>query len=225
MRALSWKQTVLLGLVTLLAAAGGISGLFLVGDRRGHWGESFYLTVGFPRIQGVEIGTRVRVLGVDAGEVAAVEPPVTPGDAVVVRLRIASRLAKLIRTDATVEIANEGVIGGKVLEIQPGTKGAAAVENGALLTARATPDLNDVLGQVQATLGAIKDGNGTLGKLISDRTLILAGFRGQSEHCRPRCNKAFDFQENASSARHVEDRCVIGAAQRRPHRQVSRPTI
>lgn len=158
----------LLGLVTLMAAAGGVSGLFLVGDRRGQWGESFFLTVGFPKIQGVEVGTRVRVLGVDAGEVNAIEPPAAPGDAVVVRLRIAKRLAQLIRSDATVEIANEGMIGGKVLDIQPGSKAAAPVESGAMLAARSTPDLNDVLGQVQATLGVIKDGNGTLGKLIND---------------------------------------------------------
>jgi phospholipid/cholesterol/gamma-HCH transport system substrate-binding protein len=172
-RSLSWKQAVLLGLVTLMAAAGGISGLFIIGDRRGQWGESFYLTVGFPRIQGVEVGTRVRVLGVDAGEVASVEPPASPGDAVVLRMRIASRLAQLIRNDATVEIASEGVIGGKVLEIQPGSKGAAPVEAGAMLGARATPDLNDVLGQVQATLGAIKEGNGSLSRLINDPEAYL----------------------------------------------------
>ena len=172
-RKLSWKQAVLLGLVTLLAAASGISGLFIIGDRRGQWGESFYLTVGFPRVQGVEVGTRVRVLGVDAGEVAAVEPPATPGEDVVLRMRITSRLAPLIRTDATAEIASEGVIGGKVLEIQPGTKGAAAAEAGGKIAARATPDLNDVLGQVQATLGAIKEGNGTLGKLINDPEAYL----------------------------------------------------
>ncbi len=172
-RSLSWKQALLLGLVTLLAASGGISGLFMIGDRRSQWGESFYLTVGFPRIQGVEVGTRVRVLGVDAGEVAAVEPPATPGDPVVLRLRIASRLAQLIRSDATVEIASEGVIGGKVLEILPGSKTAAVVEPGAMLASRATPDLNDVLGQVQSTLASIKDGNGTLGKLISDPEAYL----------------------------------------------------
>ena len=163
----------LLGLVTVLAAASGISGLFIIGDRRGQWGESFYLTVGFPRVQGVEVGTRVRVLGVDAGEVAAVEPPAMPGDNVVLRLRIASRLAPLIRSDATAEIASEGVIGGKVLEIQPGTKDAPTAEAGGKIAARSTPDLNDVLGQVQATLGAIKEGNGTLGKLINDPDAYL----------------------------------------------------
>ena len=172
-RKLSWKQAVLLGFVTLLAAASGFAGLFFIGDRRGQWGESFYLTVGFPRVQGVEVGTRVRVLGVDAGEVAAVEPPEAPGDAVVLRMRISSRLAQLIRSDASVEIASEGVIGGKVLEILPGSRSSLPVEAGGRLAARSTPDLNDVLGQVQATLGAIKDGSGTLGKLINDPDAYL----------------------------------------------------
>jgi phospholipid/cholesterol/gamma-HCH transport system substrate-binding protein len=167
-RSLSWKQAIVLGLFILIAVAAGVAGLFLIGDRRGQWGESFILTVGFPRVQGVEVGTRVRVLGVDAGEVAAVEPPKAPGEAVILRLRISRRLAELIRNDATVEIASEGMIGGKVLEIQPGSKDAAIVEAGAMLTAHATPELNDVLAQVQATLGAIKDGGGTLGKLIND---------------------------------------------------------
>jgi phospholipid/cholesterol/gamma-HCH transport system substrate-binding protein len=167
-RSLTWKQAAILGLVILLAGAGGVSGLFLIGDRRGQWGESFTVLVGFPRVQGVEVGTRVRVLGVDAGEVVAVEPPAAPGDAVLLRLRISRRLAQLIRSDASVEIASEGMIGGKVLEIQPGSKDAAVVESGALLAARQTPELNDVLGQVQSTLVAVKEGTGTLSKLIND---------------------------------------------------------
>jgi outer membrane protein OmpA-like peptidoglycan-associated protein len=167
-RSLTWIQAVLLGLVMVLAIVGGTTGLFLIGDRRGQWGESLYLNVGFPRVRGVEIGTRVRVLGVDAGEVSAVEPPKAPGEAVLLRLRIARRMAELIRADASVEIASEGMIGGKVLEIQPGSKNAAIVESGAMLTAHATPELNDVLGQVQSTLSAIKDGTGTISKLIND---------------------------------------------------------
>ncbi|CAN5533740.1 hypothetical protein BH10PLA2_BH10PLA2_19950 [soil metagenome] len=167
-RSLTWIQSVLLGLIIVVALVGGTVGLFLIGDRRGQWSESFFLTVGFPRVQGVEVGTRVRVLGVDAGEVNAVEPPKAPGEAVVLRLRISSRMAQLIRSDASVEIASEGMIGGKVLEIQPGSKDAAFVESGAMLTAHTTPELNDVLGQVQSTLAAIKDGTGTISKLIND---------------------------------------------------------
>ena len=60
------------------------------------------------------------------------------------------------------------MIGGKVLEIQPGSRDAAAVEPGAMLASRATPEAQRRAGTGQSTLASIKDGGGTLSKLIND---------------------------------------------------------
>jgi phospholipid/cholesterol/gamma-HCH transport system substrate-binding protein len=167
-RSLTRAQALLLGLVVLLGLALAGIGIFAVGDRQWLWSDTFHLTAGFPQIRGVEPGTEVRVQGIKAGMVERIEAPSSPGGNVIVHLKLAGSLRRLIRADATVQIVNEGMIGGKALEIDPGTSAAAPVADNAQLACKASPELNDVLVRVNAALDDIRSGQGTLGKLIKD---------------------------------------------------------
>src|SRR5439155_27107781 len=74
-RTLSTVQAVLLG-VLLLAGVGLIGAtVFAVASRKWFWSDALHIRAGFPNVQGVEIGTKVRIRGMDAGEVAGVEAP------------------------------------------------------------------------------------------------------------------------------------------------------
>ena len=163
-RSLSRWQAVLLGVVVLLGLALGGTGLFLVGSRSWFAGDSFHVRSGFKAIQGVELGTRVRVQGMDAGEVVAIEPPATPGSDVVLRMRIDGKMRPLLRADATVQIVSEGLIGGKVVEINPGSDRGQPVQDNAVLASRSTTELADVLAEVKTTLKDVRDGEGAVGK-------------------------------------------------------------
>jgi phospholipid/cholesterol/gamma-HCH transport system substrate-binding protein len=163
-RSLSRWQAVLLGLVVLLGLGLGGVGLFLVGSRTWFAGDSFHVRSGFRAIQGVELGTRVRVQGIDAGEVVAIEPPATPGSDVVLKMRIDGKMRALLRSDATVQIVSEGLIGGKVIEVHPGSTGAPPVQDEAVLASRPTTELSDVLEQMKTTLQDVRNGEGTVGK-------------------------------------------------------------
>src|SRR6516162_7932901 len=112
-RALTPLQAACLGAAVLLGLVLAGTGLFAIGSRQWLWSDTFHVEAGFPQIRGVEAGTRVRVQGIEAGEVEAVLPPQTPGGDVHLRLRIDSRLRSLIRADASVQIVSEGMIGGK----------------------------------------------------------------------------------------------------------------
>jgi phospholipid/cholesterol/gamma-HCH transport system substrate-binding protein len=158
----------LLGGVLFAGLALITTGLFAVGNRQWLWGNTLRVIVAFPQIRGVEVGTRVRVQGIEAGEVEAVLPPVSPGESVTLRLRLDGRLRGLIRADAQVQIVGEGMIGGKVIEIDPGTAAAGAVQDNARLAARPGADLTDVLGQVNSALADLREGQGTISKLIKD---------------------------------------------------------
>src|SRR5205823_1512390 len=150
------------GLLVLLALTLATVGLFAVGSRQWLWSDTVHLAVACPNSGGVEVGTRVRVQGIEAGEVEAIEPPGAPGEAVRVQLRLDGRLRPLIRADATAQIVSEGLLGGKIVEIQPGTSSAAPMAEHGILTYRPTSDLTDVLGQVQRTLQEVRDSQGTL---------------------------------------------------------------
>ena len=74
-RTLSRLQAVLLGLIVLTGLSLAVGGLFLIGNRGWYGADAFHVRAGFPEIRGVEVGTRVRLKGMDAGEVTAVLPP------------------------------------------------------------------------------------------------------------------------------------------------------
>jgi ABC-type transporter Mla subunit MlaD len=126
-RALTRWQAVLLGVIVLLGLATGAYGLFQVGDRQRLWNDRFVLTVGFSRLQGVGIGTPVRVRGLEAGTVSGVDlPEHDSADApLVLRLSLDRRFQHLVFADATATILNEGMIGAKVVEIDPGHRAVA----------------------------------------------------------------------------------------------------
>jgi phospholipid/cholesterol/gamma-HCH transport system substrate-binding protein len=168
-RSLTRLQALLLGAVVLLGAGLGVAGLFTVGSR-GWFGQgALNVRVGFADIRGVEVGTRVRIQGIDAGEVAAITPPQPPDNQVVLHLRLKGELRDLVRADSTVQIVSEGMIGGKALEIHRGKDASAPpARDGELLKSEASTDLADVLNQVSLTLKGIDAGEGTIGKLARD---------------------------------------------------------
>jgi phospholipid/cholesterol/gamma-HCH transport system substrate-binding protein len=180
-RSLSRWQAVVLAVVVLGGLALGTLGLFAVGSR--HWlGDAFHVRAGFADVGGVEVGTRVHIQGLDAGEVEAVEIPAVSGGQVALRLRVAGKYRNLVGADAVVEIAGESVLGGKVVRIVPGRPGAPPAAEDALLPGRVPADLTAslaqtaerlgrTLNQVDAVLADVRQGKGSLGKLVRDETL------------------------------------------------------
>jgi phospholipid/cholesterol/gamma-HCH transport system substrate-binding protein len=171
-RTLSRPQALMLGLIILVGLALGASGLFSVGSRGWFGNEPLHVRVGFREIRGVEVGTRVRIQGIDAGEVINIVPPDSPDGLVVLRLALKEEYRRLVRAGSTVQIVSEGMLGAKVLEIhgsklKPGEEDKPAAED-ALLESEPSTEVADVLGQVKQTLEGIQNGEGTLGKLARD---------------------------------------------------------
>jgi hypothetical protein len=148
----------------------GAWGLFQVGERQRLWSDRFTLSVGFPRVQGVDVGTPVRVRGLEAGVVAAVElpPAERPDEPLTLRLHLERRFQPLVFADATACIRQEGMIGAKVVEIEPGHPDRGPAADGAPIGATVAPELADLLKQTQSLLTEVRDGQGTLGKLLKD---------------------------------------------------------
>ena len=72
-------------------------GVVRVSQRHWNWQPTFHARAEFRAIGGLEIGAKVRVQGIDAGAVEAIEPPKTPGGPVTVVFRIDDRLKTLVR--------------------------------------------------------------------------------------------------------------------------------
>jgi phospholipid/cholesterol/gamma-HCH transport system substrate-binding protein len=167
-RSLSALQALVLGSAVLACLVVGSLGLFSIGTRHWLWSDTFHLRAGFRQIQGVEIGTRVRVLGKEAGEVEVIELPAEPSGPIVLHLRLDGRLRHLVRADASAQIVAEGMVGGKAIELSPGSDSADAISDNALIASRPSTELTDMLAQVNTTLQRIGQGEGSIGKLVKE---------------------------------------------------------
>lgn len=170
-RSLSRVQAVLLGVVVLAGLGLGALGLFAIGSRQLLWADTLHLRAAFPDVRGIEVGARVRVRGVNAGEVVDVKAPAAPGEPIVVRMRLEGQFRSLIRTDATAQIQSSDMIGGRVIELFPGTSQAAPVAEDATLASRPSVELADVLDRVDGALQDFRNSEATISKLMKDDSL------------------------------------------------------
>jgi phospholipid/cholesterol/gamma-HCH transport system substrate-binding protein len=115
---------VLLGLLLF----GG--GLFLIGDRRLLFSRQFELNTTFGKVTGLLVGTRVRVAGLDAGEVLEITLPTRPSQRFRVRMRLREDVRPLVRTDSVGAVQTDGIVGNAFVQIGVGTDEAPPVQPG-----------------------------------------------------------------------------------------------
>ena len=105
-------------------------GLFMIGNRRMLFGNTFHAYAEFASVAGLENGAIVRVGGLQAGEVESIQIPASPSARFRVRMRLRGDLRQLIRVDSLASIQNDGLVGNKVIQIDPGTDTSPVVEDG-----------------------------------------------------------------------------------------------
>jgi phospholipid/cholesterol/gamma-HCH transport system substrate-binding protein len=140
-------------------------GLFLIGDRRMLFSRSAEFYTEFAQISALESGAKVRVGGMDAGEVVEVRVPPGPGSKFRVKLRIIEKLFPVIRTDSVASIQTDGLLGNKFLLIDIGTTGMASA--GYTLNSKEPFEIGDLLAKIRETVDAI---DGTVGEVKGDVT-------------------------------------------------------
>lgn len=172
-------QSITLGAFVLAAFALGGWGLVRIGGNQGFWAKTTEVTVAFAEPHDIAPGTPVRIRGVDAGQVVAIEYPDHdgPGAAVTLRLKLDSKYASRLYADASAQIHSTGLLGSKVIAIQPGEPNAGPLVDGKL-AAKSTPDLAQAVAKIADTadeakllIRDVRSGKGSLGKLIADETL------------------------------------------------------
>jgi phospholipid/cholesterol/gamma-HCH transport system substrate-binding protein len=185
-RALASASFALIALVL-----GGI-GFYQVAGRQWRVQPTFHVRARFETISGLEAGHRVRIQGIDAGVVEQIVPPQEPGGPVELVLRIDERLRRLVRTDAVARVVSEGLVGAKLVELTPGKSDAPPVADLDLLASEKPVELSELMQKATASLArldaatsaaekgleevtaiaaSVRNGEGTLGKLIRDDTL------------------------------------------------------
>jgi phospholipid/cholesterol/gamma-HCH transport system substrate-binding protein len=147
-------------------------GLFLIGDRRMLFSKSAEYYTEFAQISALESGAKVRVGGMDAGEILEVRVPPGPGEKFRVKFRIIEKLFPVIRTDSIASIQSDGLLGNKFLLIDTGTTGAASP--GYTLDSREPFEIGDLLAKIRETVTAIDATVGEVKGDVTDATQTVA---------------------------------------------------
>ena len=130
-------------------------GLFLIGNRRMLFAENFEVYAEFAEVAALDNGAKVRVAGMDAGEVEHIRVPDGPGAPFRVRMRVREDLHPLIRLDSVASIQNDGLVGNKFIQIDTGTEASPPVADKGTIKSREPFDIADLMQKMSDTIDTV----------------------------------------------------------------------
>jgi phospholipid/cholesterol/gamma-HCH transport system substrate-binding protein len=154
-----------IGAFVILTGLLFIAALFLIGNRRMLFTDTFTVYAEFKTLGGIQVGSQVRVAGMTAGEIKAIGVPSTPAGRFRVRMDVTQPLHGLVRTDSVAVIRTEGLVGAQFVEIGTGTAAAPRLSNGGTIAGQEPFDMADLMKQMSDTIRLV---NGTIDDLKDD---------------------------------------------------------
>lgn len=135
-----WGETIL-GAVVAAVAIGFFAFAAAQSGRSGASAGSYDLVARFQRVDGVDIGSDVRVSGVKVGVVRAVD---LDPETYMARLTFSVERNVAISEDSTARISSDGLLGGAYVAIEPGA-GETLLPGGEILYTQGAVDLLTLL--------------------------------------------------------------------------------
>jgi phospholipid/cholesterol/gamma-HCH transport system substrate-binding protein len=174
--------------ITVIAAATVLAVLiFLMTGSGGFLTPKITIHAFFDNASGIRVGAPVTLQGVTVGNVSGIRIVPAHGlTPVEVYMKVPRRLAVDIPTDAVASMTQAGVLGETFIDIDRTTaKATQTVGDGSEIQVRDHPDIQDVVRSSQSTIqnvdvlvrrvdrivGFIESGQGSIGKLIYDKSL------------------------------------------------------
>jgi len=172
-----------LGLFVITGLALFAAAIFFIGKQQHLFNTTFRLSTTFGNISGLQVGNNIRFSGINVGTVDKVE--ILTDTSVLVEMIIDQAPRKFIKKDSYATIGTEGLMGDKVITITQGSAAAGSIEDGDRLQSSDPIETDDIIaslkisgenaeivtGQLAEILYKINNGEGTLGRLISDTTI------------------------------------------------------
>lgn len=131
------------------------SGLFIIGNRRMLFTDTIDVHAEFEEIASLDRGAKVRVAGMDAGEVREIRVPSGPSGTFRVGMRVRRDLHPLIRVDSVASIQNDGLVGNKFVQIETGTDASPRVPEKGTIQSREPVDVADLMEMMSDTIKTV----------------------------------------------------------------------
>ncbi len=209
---------VLAGIVVLLMI------IFFIGNQKNLFRRTIQLHINYKTVAGLQEGNFVRFAGINVGSVDMIE--ITSDTTVRVDISIQKKVQKFIRTDSKASIANDGLMGDKLIQINSGSDSQPIITEGGNLVAVNPFDMEKIMakiekvgikvenivnnidtlsGQLSGIFGKVNNGKGTLGKLINSEKLAndLQQTVNSAKQTVKTIDKAADgIKDNMDAAKH-----------------------
>jgi phospholipid/cholesterol/gamma-HCH transport system substrate-binding protein len=177
------KRLVIVGIFVFLGLLILIAGIFTLGGQQKRFTSTFAVKAVFDDVAGLKTGNNVWFSGVKIGTIKAIE--LYGESQVMVTMNIEETAQRYIHQDALARISSESFIGNKNIVIESGSPNAPVIEDGARIKAvnplntddlmetlqKNNRNLVDITNDFKQLTSRIVQGEGTVGKLLTDSTL------------------------------------------------------
>lgn len=167
------SKNIRLGLFVLLGTLFLIYGLYMIGSNRNLFGSTFRINAIFSNVNGLMKGNNVRFAGIDVGTVDNVT--IINDSCVKVVMVIEADVQKYIRKNALASIGTDGLMGNKLVNINPSMEKAPVVKQGDTLQTMKPIETDEMLRTLNRTndnIAAITDNLKTITAKINSRNTL-----------------------------------------------------
>jgi phospholipid/cholesterol/gamma-HCH transport system substrate-binding protein len=173
-RSLAWSE-LKIGVLTIVAITIAVVLIFMLTGSSGFFWQRYPLKTRLNNVAGLAPGSPVRVAGKQVGSVKDVE---FAGEQVDVIFEVNKNLRPLITTGSVAKLGSVSLLGEGAIDITPSTKGAPIPDWGFVPQGKAPAQISDIteqaansIGEVTALVHDVRQGRGTVGKLMTDERL------------------------------------------------------
>ncbi|CAN5251105.1 MlaD family protein [soil metagenome] len=173
------KQRVKVGAFVAGGLALFLVAVFFIGSASNFFSKTFNVSAVFKNVEGLKEGDKVWLSGVQIGTVQSVT--IVKVGEVVVRLSLKEKQNDFIRKNATASIGSDGLIGNKIVVIQPGNA-ATVIDDGDVINAVSPADTQELINiakevgenarsitiDLRTISSKLNKGEGIIGELLND---------------------------------------------------------
>jgi phospholipid/cholesterol/gamma-HCH transport system substrate-binding protein len=164
--------------------------IIFIGNQKNLFRSTIKLHVNYRTVAGLQEGSFVRFAGINVGTVDLID--IINDTTVRVEISVQKKIKQFIKVDSKASIANDGLMGDKLVQILPGGETSSRMGNDGQLIAVNPFDMEKVMAKVEKVgskiesivsnidtlsgnlagiFGKVNNGQGTLGKLINSEKL------------------------------------------------------
>jgi phospholipid/cholesterol/gamma-HCH transport system substrate-binding protein len=117
--------------------------LYMIGRNRNLFGSTYTLKARFENVHGLVNGNNVRFSGIEAGSVKNVK--ILNDTVIEITMVIDKKMRNIIRKDAVASIGTDGLVGNKVVNIEPSRRPSDLAVSGDILPSKKAVDTDEML--------------------------------------------------------------------------------